>query len=121
MKKELYWIFTAVMALMLSFGFVSCSEDDEEDDNPIVGTWIMQHQPNTDYDSYVFRRDGTGSMTIYRISSGNNSTYPFTYSYGDNILSIVYNDGDREMWRVTLTGQTMTMTDGEYLFSYQKQ
>lgn len=121
-KKRLWNLLAIMMVVMLSVGFASCDDDVEGDDaNPLIGTWVMQHQSNQDYDSYVFNRDGTGTMTIYRISSGNNSSYPFTYSYGENILSIVYKDGDREMWRVTLTGKTMTMTDGEYLYSYQKQ
>lgn len=127
MKKQFSYLLAFFAAIMLSVGFVSCSSDDDDDDggssskNPIIGTWVMQHQSDQDYDSYVFKKDGTGSMTIHRIMSGNNSTYPFTYTYGDNVLSIVYNDGDVEMWRVTLTGNTMTMTDGEYLYSYQKQ
>lgn len=110
-----------IMVAFLSVNLVSCSDDNDGEGNPIVGTWVMQHQSNSDYDSYTFNRDGTGYITIHFVSSGNTSAYPFTYTYGENILSIVYNDGSREMWRVTITGKTMTLTDGEYLYSYQKQ
>ena len=58
--KTLRVIGMALVAISMSVNFVACSDDD--DDNPIVGTWRCEVvDDGKGYsDSYTFNADGSG-------------------------------------------------------------
>ena len=56
--KTLRFIGMAIVAIIMSVNFVACSDDD--DDNPIVGTWRSEVDNYGYSDSYTFNADGSG-------------------------------------------------------------
>lgn len=61
MKKNLLWSLAALfVTAALSMGFASCSDDDD-DDNPFVGTWESEEFLGSYFNflSYQFKADGT--------------------------------------------------------------
>lgn len=114
--------FLAMMIAMLamSVNFSSCNGDDpvviEEEETGIVGTWM--ESGNNWSTTFVFSKDGTGSMTEVETTSQGHSqktTLLFTYVYteNDNRLKL-YIDGSNtvENYTCRITGNTMMLDQG---------
>ena len=80
MKKNYLNMMTALMVMILSFGFVSCSSDDDDDDfnfskESLYGTWRMSEVKMSENGTYIdwpmratsatFNSDGTYSGSGY--------------------------------------------------------
>lgn len=108
MKKNI--LFSLMAILMLSLTFVSCGDDDEEDNGStdlkeIVGVWKFQSwvvtldgekaedlsgsATDTDFTTYEFKSDGSGIRTV-RVGSGVSSSNNFTWSVKGKKLILVY-------------------------------
>ena len=108
MKKN--FLFSLMAILMLSLTFVSCGDDDEEDNGStdlkeIVGVWKFQSwvvtldgekaedlsgsATDTDFTTYEFKSDGSGIRTV-RVGSGVSSSNNFTWSVKGKKLILVY-------------------------------
>ena len=57
--------FATLLVIALCAGFTSCSDDDDE--NPLVGTWVsIEDRNSVEYkDVMTINSDGTGSSAIY--------------------------------------------------------
>ena len=55
--------FATLLVITLCAGFTSCSDDD--DDNPIVGTWRSEVDYYGYSDSYTFNADGSGFWVVF--------------------------------------------------------
>lgn len=68
----------------------------------IIGTWLER---DSDWDNtYIFNADGTGLLI-----SG--PEYPFTYAVSANVLTLTYDDDDKEDFTITVNGNLITMVD----------
>ena len=83
-KKSLIWSFLTIMVVaLLSFGFVSCAKDDEEDiSDPvanelrakIIGSWIDK----TGSEQYIFESSGIVNLTwFYKDGSSESCIFRF--------------------------------------------
>lgn len=111
-----------IAVLAMSVNFSSCNNGDEpeeiikEDETGIVGTWM--ESGNNWSTTFVFSKDGTGSMTEVETTSQGHSqktTLLFTYVYteNDNRLKL-YIDGSNtvENYTCRITGNTMMLDQG---------
>ena len=59
-------LFTTLLVIALCAGFTSCSDNDD-DENPLVGTWVsIENRNSVEYkDVMTINSDGTGSSAIY--------------------------------------------------------
>lgn len=109
MKKylKMNWM-TILMVAIVSVGFVSCG-DDEDDSNhkdntvSIVGTW--RHDFSSGYQLLVFKSNGKGFLEEYDSESGG-------IEYSDEIT--YYYDNEKERYMII-------EKDGEYTYTYPIQ
>lgn len=94
MKKYLLCWMTILMVAIVSIGFVSCGDDDDDkkvENVSIVGTWSLNFSPN-DYCLLTFYQNGTVKYQEYDNGKWQeDDTYNYTYSNG--ILSLTYSNG----------------------------
>ena len=111
MNKKYFWsLLTFLMVSMLSVGFASCGDDDDDGDGnfSIVGKWTMYESAhNGDSEGelvaeIVFNADNTGTYEEYN-SSGvlRGKIEPLTYNLNGNALSFNIN-GDTGTWYITI-------------------
>ena len=104
MKKKFCSLFTLVLLLLaLSALMTGCRK------NPLVGSWRMDAVT-----SYVFEKDGTGSMDLPL------SRNPFTYTVEGDQVTIQFEDAALETRSYTFSveGDTMILT---YVFGDQSK
>lgn len=119
MKK--YFIISAILAVL---GLASCNK---EESKAIVGTWeattiemtiegIKMEVDITEVGagmSFLFKADGTGSVT--EAVDGSTMTMNFEYTLSDGMLTLTI-EGDSESIPVTIDGNRMSMImDGDIL------
>lgn len=87
-----------VLVLSTAFAFSSCKDDDEEDKAgySIIGTWKYTFYGPNDYVLLTFNADGTGRSVEFDDGEidGDKS---FLYSYTENILTVYYEKGYKEV------------------------
>ncbi|MCR5678830.1 MAG: hypothetical protein K6G08_01280 [Prevotella sp.] len=120
MKKMDLWCMPIIMMVtMLSFGFASCSSDDDDNiDSSILGTWEEQNY----YDGiwqWTFNSNGKGSCKV--VDGKISYTFSYDFSFDGKTLTISgTEDGKKYTDRYTVTissdGKTMNWvdTDGGY-------
>ncbi len=105
--------------LIVSFGFVSCNNDDEIDINRLVGRWSVSYDdPRLMVDGsviYTFNTDKSCSIYNYDALSNRDTTINRTYiiSY-DNTLITLFNEEEKytEQYRILkLTSKEMRWED----------
>ncbi|MBQ9637772.1 MAG: hypothetical protein IJV36_07785 [Prevotella sp.] len=81
MKKNLLNWMTILMVTIVSVGFVSCGNDDDDekgDSVSIVGTWRYSNdyygEPEG-YEQYIFKRDGSGYYEDWGYENGKAELY----------------------------------------------
>ena len=106
-------IMTAIIAVLLSSIFVSCSKDDESD-NPLVGKWVGEYKPSVGTSiwvyTYIFRSDGTGISDSYDTHLLDTDPEEFNYTYTDDTIIIDFGDGDPERYTYHIDGNTMWLS-----------
>lgn len=108
MKKMKYLLIMA-MAVMMS---VSCSKDDDDDVNPIVGTWGLTETIDGEVIDFeiTFKENLTG--TIMSSITFDGTTYDesdnFTWSTSGNKLTIVI-DGETDITTYSISGNKLTI------------
>lgn len=84
--------------------------DGAEEGNPVVnvdaaqllGTWLER---DSDWNNtYTFNNDGTGMLI-----SG--PEYPFTYTVSGNVLTMTYEDNEKDEFTISVSGNLLTMID----------
>ena len=94
--KTLRFIGMAIVAIIISVNFAACSDDDEDDNNPLIGTWINSEGNATM--TWTFKANGTGVEKYDDNEAGSelHEVYSFTYTYDINssILTINYGESD---------------------------
>lgn len=103
----------ALMAILLSFSFAACSDEDDYSSSDIVGKWYYDDETS---DYMVFNSDGTGYEYYY------GSRDSFEYTLNGNNLHIIWHDGSDDVVdiRIKISGNTMTcrnLTDDQGEFT----
>lgn len=92
----------ALIAILLSVGFTSCSKDDNDDSSSIVGVW--EYTSNNDGSGTIaFGSDGT-LIWIYDDDYDDLSGSDYTYSLKGNTLKIVWCGDDYTYGNFTMIG-----------------
>ena len=108
MKKYLLNWMTILMVAIVSVGFVSCGDDDDDEKGgtvSLVGTWSLNFGTN-DYCLLTFYQNGTVKYQEYDDGEWEEEdTYNYTYSNG--ILRLTYSNGrERETIEVISLSET---------------
>jgi uncharacterized lipoprotein YehR (DUF1307 family) len=119
--KTLRFIGMALVAIIISVNFAACSDDDEDDNNPLIGTWINSEGNATM--TWTFKANGTGVEKYDDNEAGSelHEVYSFTYTYDINssILTINYGESDDhgeitediDKYTISINGDVMTTKD----------
>ena len=107
--------FATLLIITLCAGFTSCSDDDDE--NPLFGTWISIYTENsTEYKEVItLNSDGTGTSAYYengQIDKDGVENFKYTYDEKSKILTYIWEDGDVYSVRVTeLSSSKLVLVD----------
>lgn len=102
------------MVAIVSVGFVSCDDDDEENEASIVGTWVCDFDPATYY-IVCFKADGTGYD--YFTEDGLDEDDYFSYKVRGDQITLYYHDSDEDdYWNMTI--EYDLSSDGKRLTLY---
>ena len=107
--------FATLLIITLCAGFTSCSDDDDE--NPLFGTWISIYTENsTEYKEVItLNSDGTGTSAYYengQIDKEGVENFKYTYDEKSKILTYIWKDGDVYSVRVTeLSSSKLVLVD----------
>ena len=119
--KTLRFIGMALVAVIMSVNFVACGDDDEDDNNPLIGTWINSEGNATM--TWTFKANGTGVEKYDDNEAGSelHEVYSFTYTYDikSSILTINYGESDDhgeitediDKYTISINGDVMTTKD----------
>lgn len=126
--KTLRFIGIALLTVLLSVSFSSCSKSDDDNggssSNPLVGTWraeAEEHDVNH-YWEITFNANFTWSMVDYRKDKEkpSNPDNSGTYVIKDNTITITDSKGYVDTSRFTITdGNKLVFLDFERLTYYK--
>ena len=93
--KTLRFIGMAIVAIIMSVNFVACSDDDDE--NPLVGTWVnIENRNSVEYkDVMTINADGTGSDAIYengQIDKDGVDNFRYTYDENSKVFTWIWEE-----------------------------
>ncbi len=108
--KSLFNFFTILIIISAT---TSCSKDDIDQKDNLVGVWERNDFiDNTGY-KLVFGSDNTGlKIHVTESSTGEiaSSASPFEWELADNVVTIVTNDISQETYRINPEGQLVLST-----------
>ena len=99
-----------LLMVILAVNFTACSDDEDEPNSPIVGTWVGGEVGFDFEETLIFNNNGTGRW----------DEDSFNYTTNSNKVVIDYGDGNPENWTYSISSNTLNMTaeDGvEYRFT----
>lgn len=111
MKKLHLVALLGLFAAFCGFVFTSCGDDDEDSDNPLVGTWSTSEKESHDdfsmtmTTSITFTSDGKYTLS----EEGEHKSQDFTERFGS-----------RESGNYTLNGNTLTLTATKFAYKNQE-
>ena len=129
-------LFATLLVIVLCAGFTSCSDDDDE--NPLVGTWVsIEDRNSVEYkDVMTINSDGTGSSAIYengQIDKEGVENFKYTYDEKSKVFTFIWEEdsyGETDIYSMRvqeLTSSKLVLVDdideegeGE-LITYTKQ
>ncbi|MEO9511537.1 MAG: hypothetical protein ABJN84_08795 [Flavobacteriaceae bacterium] len=92
---------------LLILPFLSCTSDDENKEDPILGTWVSEGQSVTYYKStWTFNEDFTGVFTDTETENDPDPySEDFSWSVEDDLYTLVYEvegtDGDDDVFKIS--------------------
>ena len=114
--KTLRLIGTTLLMVVLCLNFTACGDDDDE--NPLIGTW--QEVSTGDYMVWTFNGGGTGTEQFY-YNGELDEQYSFNYTYDSKTSKLVIDYGesddhgeivqDIDSYTISIKGSTMTVKD----------
>ena len=110
--KTLKFLGMTLLMVMLAVNFTACSDDENEPNSPIVGTWKGGEVGFEFEEILIFNNNGTGQW----------DEDSFNYTINTNKVVIDYGDGAPETWTYSISSNTLNMTAGdgvEYRFTKQ--
>jgi len=117
-KKNYYWSFMIAVAMaVMSVGFASCGDDDDEpgsgSNSALVGTWAQYHKGGATawYIGLKLEKNGSAYYTEWDAKSSPNWGASAKWSAKDNVLTISAPNGE-----VVYTSNYSVSEDGETLY-----
>ncbi len=107
-KKIFMSLLSIMMVAMLSVCFVSCGDDDD-DNNPLVGTWY--YSENGNYYEISFYSDLR--FICITTKSGKRETYTGPYRVNGNQLTIFWEDDDVATYTFSISNNTLRLIEDE--------
>lgn len=117
-------LLSLLVILFMGVTFVSCSKDDDGDDNVmenLVGTWM--HTFSGGYQLVTFQSNGTGTLIEVDFEDEDyEDTFIYSYNANNQTLKIYWEKDDYEEWQlVSITSKELVlMEDGEHV-TFTKQ
>lgn len=113
--------FATLLVIALCAGFTSCSDDDE-DENPLVGTWVnIENRNSVEYkDVMIINSDGTGSSAIYandQLDKDGVENFRYTYDENSKVFTWIWeedSDGESDVYSMhvrELTSSKLVLVD----------
>ena len=125
--KTIKFLGIALMAMLLSVGYSSCSKSDDGEKklgNPLAGTWSGEgHDSNGDafLAKVVFNADGSGVFSEWELSDSDIDTSNFKYTYTDNTITFNWGDGSPETWTYSISGNKLYLSHSGVDYNLTKQ
>ena len=105
MKKYFWSMLALAMVTMLSVGFVSCGDDDDDADpvlvaSGLVGSWqqVPEGYPHEEIETWTFKSNGTGTITCQANEDGKwrtvHGTKKIKWSVEEDMLTIHWGEED---------------------------
>ena len=87
--------FATLLVVALCASFTSCSDDDDE--NPLVGTWVsIENRNSVEYkDVMTINSDGTGSSAIYengQMDKEGVENFKYTYDENSKVFTFIWEE-----------------------------
>ena len=112
--------FATLLVIALCAGFTSCSDDDDE--NPLVGTWVsIEDRNSVEYkDVMTINSDGTGSSAIYengQIDKEGVENFKYTYDENSKVFTFIWEEdsyGETDIYSMRvqeLTSSKLVLVD----------
>ena len=112
--------FATLLVIALCAGFTSCNDDDDE--NPLVGTWVsIENRNSVEYkDVMTINSDGTGSSAIYengQIDKEGVENFKYTYDEKSKVFTFFWEEdsyGESDVYSMhvrELTGSKLVLVD----------
>lgn len=112
--------FATLLVIALCAGFTSCSDDDDE--NPLVGTWVnIENRNSVEYKEVMtINSDGTGSSAIYengQIDKEGVENFKYTYDEKSKVFTFIWEEdsyGETDIYSMRvqeLTGSKLVLVD----------
>lgn len=120
MKKNLLNWMTILMVAIVSVGFVSCGDDDDEDEKKIdevtiIGTWRLDY--SSGYELLTFNSNGKGTLSEYNYEGKKeilDEIEAFDYIFNESTMTLRILAGDEvEIWKVESLTSTQMIIDGD--------
>lgn len=113
-------LFATLLVIALCAGFTSCSDDDDE--NPLVGTWVnIENRNSVEYKEVMtINSDGTGSSAIYengQIDKEGVENFKYTYDEKSKVFTFIWEEdsyGETDIYSMRvqeLTGSKLVLVD----------
>ncbi len=113
-------LFATLLVIALCAGFTSCSDDDDE--NPLVGTWVsIEDRNSVEYkDVMTINSDGTGSSAIYengQIDKEGVENFKYTYDEKSKVFTFIWEEdsyGETDIYSMRvqeLTSSKLVLVD----------
>lgn len=98
----------AMLTIIMMVAFTGCGKDDDDngtmDVSSIVGTWESE-----DESIFIFRNDGTGSLS----NDDGSNNFEYTYSAKNETLLLMFKgSGKGTEYSVQKTGNILTLSNG---------
>lgn len=112
--------FATLLVIALCAGFTSCGDDDDE--NPLVGTWVsIENRNSVEYkDVMTINSDGTGSSAIYengQIDKEGVENFKYTYDENSKVFTFIWEEdsyGETDIYSMRvqeLTSSKLVLVD----------
>lgn len=120
MKKNLLNWMTILMVAIVSVSFVSCGDDDDEDEKKIdevtiIGTWRCDYSDG--YELLTFNSNGKGTYSEYYYEGKKeilDEIEAFDYIFNESTMTLRILAGDEvEIWKVESLTSTQMIIDGD--------
>ena len=109
MKKYILGLIGFVFAFAMTFNLSSCSKEEEEVDETIIGTWRHYTDKTKGY-YYQITLEKDGTLIWHEINEHEDENLNCTYTYKDNKIVWYWNDKVEAVWYVTQLYKTEMIT-----------
>ncbi len=108
--KNLYTFFAILIIISAT---TSCSKDDIDQNNNLLGVWERNDFSDNSGYKLVFGSDNTGlEIYVTESSSGEitSSASPFKWEVIDNMVTVIANDTSQEIYKINSEGKLVLST-----------